>query len=582
MTEKRQKIESAKELILLDQQALRAAEDLSGLAEILALSCGVPWAGILVGVHTESVLCGAYGPGASNFSRSPQLCRLARGARDVVVLTSSGERGIELAELASANLGGQPIGLLVIAPVFGDGGKHEACVWIADRRRRELHPLHQRALELICDEVRLRVILRQRVLEKLRLFEELRKTEESLQRVNKDLILARDRALDGERSKAVFLTNLGHQLRTPLNAIIGFTEIALDDVREMGREDLKVTLEHVLQAGHRLAEMIENTLRVARVDTKRMPLYLETFDLGHLLTEVAETVRPLAIEHNNELTLRFSPHLGSIYADQTKVRQIVYNLLSNACKFTENGKVSINAVRLHRGKEEYVRIVIADTGKGIALDQLEKLFEEFSSTTSDSSPAVHTGLGVGLAVANRFCRMMNGNIRVASKPGVGSRFTVTLPAIVKVEEKSEHSSSSSLKAVSEVIANPSPTALRVLVIDSDPETRDLIESVLKKNGFCVLAAANARDALSLAARENLAAVSLDVNLPDEDGWVLLSKLRTLPSMVNVPVLLITETIDQNLAFELGATEILSKPVSPNAIAAVFRKFLKEGPGEKSK
>lgn len=551
-----------------DRESLCHLAELQGLAELLSLGCGVLWAGIVVDHHNEAPLWVAAGPEASALARSELLWSLGREAREIMCFVRGTERGQPLTNLV---VGSSPLGMLVIAPVFDEAKRPIAFVWLADRRALEINETQRRVMELIADEVSLRYELRQRLLEKLDVIDALRKIYEELRLTNKELVRARDRALEGERAKAVFLTNLGHELRTPLNAILGFTEIVLEEARELGRESLIVPLEHVLDASHRLSEMIENALYVARVDTKRMPLYLETFDLGRLLTETVEAIRPLATKRNNELTLTLPSNLGAMHADPAKVRQIVYNLLNNACKFTQNGKVSLSAARLKQADGEYVRIVVADTGEGIKKELAEKMFDDFM-TWDDNSGASPTGLGVGLAVANRFCKLMDGTIRVVSRPGMGTRMVVTLPADLK--EKTPFSSSGTLKAVTSVMPEPPETAPFVLVIESDPETRDLICATLRRAHCRVEGAERLSEVLEIIEKNPPHAITLDVNLAHDDGWQILGKLRSLPATVNVPILLVTETVDQNLAFEVGATDVISKPVSPSVLVETIKRWLK--------
>ncbi|MCX7625638.1 MAG: hybrid sensor histidine kinase/response regulator [Candidatus Sumerlaeaceae bacterium] len=556
-----------------DRESLSQLAEFHGLAELLMLGCEVVWAGIVVDHYNEAPLWVAVGPEASALARSELLWRLGREARDLVCFVRGSERG-QLIEPLVVNA--TPLGSLVIAPVFNDVRRPIAFVWLADRRASEINQIQRRVVELIVEEVRLRYDLRQRLLEKLDVIGALRKIYDELRATNKELVVARDRALEGERAKAVFLTNLGHELRTPLNAILGFTEIVLEEAREVGKESLVVPLEHVLEASHRLSEMIENALYVARVDTKRMPLYLETFDLGRLLTETVEAIRPLATKRNNELTLTLPSNLGTMHSDPAKVRQIVYNLLNNACKFTENGKVSLSAARLKQADGEYVRIVVADTGPGLSKELLERMFDDFMPS-EDTPPGQSAALGVGLAVVTRFCKLMDGSIRVVSRPGYGTRMLVTLP--VHLQEKTPFSSSGTLKAVTSVMPEPPKSAPFVLVVESDQETRDLICAALRRANCRVQGAERLAEVLQIIEKDPPQAITLDVNLEHDDGWHILGRLRSLPATVNVPILLVTETVDHNLALEVGATDVISKPVSPSVLVDTIRRWLRSGSGQ---
>jgi len=555
-----------------DREAVYHIEDFQGPAELLAYGCGVPWTGIVADVHSASPLWVSFGPGASAIGRSPVLWSVGREARDMLIFVRGRQR--ETFPLTGV-VEGARVGMLVIQPVRSAEGELVAFVWVADQRARELSAAQRRCLELVGEEIRLRMEMRQRIVEKLDMVADLRRVQAKLRSANRDLVLARDRALEGERAKVAFLTNLGHELRTPLNAILGFTEMLLEEARE--REEhagFVVPLEHVLDSAQRLTEMIENTLALVRLETRRMPLCVETFDVGRLLTEAVEMAQPFAARSSDELTLTLTPDLGTMHSDPTKIRQIVYNLLGNACKFTENGKVSVSAARVQQADGEFVRIVVADTGIGMTHEQIEKIFDEFATEGAGSS-ALRQGLGVGLTVANRFCRLLGGSIRVTSRPGHGSRFVVTLPVKVEVEERSPFPSPGALAAVTPAMLPTPAGAPLVLVIESDTEASDLVADTARRCGFRALQAATLAEAMNIIHQETPAAIMLNVNLANEDGWELLARLRTIPALVDVPLLLATDTLDRNLAFQLGATDVMFKPLSARTVAETLRRWLRD-------
>jgi signal transduction histidine kinase/ActR/RegA family two-component response regulator len=557
-----------------DREAVYHIEDFQGPAELLAYGCGVPWTGIVADVHSASPLWISFGAGASAIGRSPALWSAGREARDMLTFVRGQAR--EMFPLTGVVEGVQ-VGMLVIQPVRSSEGELVAFVWLADQRARELSAAQRRCLELVGEEIRLRLEMRQRIVEKLDMVTDLRRVQGELRSANRELVLARDRALEGERAKVAFLTNLGHELRTPLNAILGFTEMLLEEARE--REEhagFVVPLEHVLDSAQRLTEMIENTLALVRLETRRMPLCLESFDVGRLLTGAVELAQPFAARSNNELTLTLTPGLGTMHSDPTKIRQIVYNLLGNACKFTENGKVSVSAARVQQADGEFVRIVVADTGIGMTHEQIEKIFDEFATGGARSS-APKEGLGVGLAVANRFCRLLGGSIRVTSRPGHGSRFVVMLPVKVEVGDRTPFSSSGALAAVTPEMSAVPASAPLVLVIESDAEASDLVADTARRCGFRALQVATLAAAMSVIEQETPAAIMLNVNLADEDGWALLTRLRTIPALVDVPLLLATDTLDRNLAFQLGATDVMFKPLSAHTVAETLRRWLRDDP-----
>lgn len=234
------------------------------------------------------------------------------------------------------------------------------------------------------------------------------------------------------RAKSTFLANMSHELRTPLNAIIGYSEILEEEALDEGLEDLIPDIQKIRNAGQHLLSLINDILDLSKIEAGRMELYLETFDLATLVDEVIATVHPLAERNGNQLEVFCSPDLGLLHADLTKVRQVLFNLLSNALKFTEKGTVRLSATRERAGVHDWICLDVADTGIGITPEQQQRLFETFTQGDASTSRK-YGGTGLGLAISRRFCQMMGGDITVESEVGVGSTFTVYLKA--RIEER---------------------------------------------------------------------------------------------------------------------------------------------------
>ncbi|HEY4860405.1 MAG TPA: ATP-binding protein [Xanthobacteraceae bacterium] len=236
------------------------------------------------------------------------------------------------------------------------------------------------------------------------------------------------------KHKSQFLANMSHELRTPLNAIIGVTEMLREDARDLKREDEFEPLDRVLGAGRHLLALINDILDLSKIEAGRMELHLETFPLVPLIEDVAKTIEPMATKNGNRLVVACPPDLGTIHADQTRFRQSLLNLASNANKFTEKGTITIAA---HQGQEngrDWITVAVADTGFGMTPDQMGKLFQEFSQASSTTA-SKYGGTGLGLAISRRFCQMMGGDITVESEPGRGSTFTIRLPRIVDLPKE---------------------------------------------------------------------------------------------------------------------------------------------------
>src|SRR5262245_58800938 len=224
---------------------------------------------------------------------------------------------------------------------------------------------------------------------------------------------------------------MSHELRTPLNAILGYSEMLQEEAQDAGQPGLVPDLEKINAAGKHLLELINAVLDLSKIEAGKMEMYLERFAIPALIDEIAAVVRPLAGQRGNTLAIICAPDVGEMLADQTKVRQTLFNLLSNSCKFTEGGTVSLNVRRERASVREADTIVfdVSDTGIGLSEEQMARLFQDFSQADV-STAKKYGGTGLGLALSRRLCRMMGGDINVTSQLGRGSTFTVRLPAEV--------------------------------------------------------------------------------------------------------------------------------------------------------
>jgi len=258
-----------------------------------------------------------------------------------------------------------------------------------------------------------------------------KQTESEIQQVNRDLALARDEALSASRAKSDFLANMSHELRTPLNAIIGYSELLLDEADDAERTGVSGDLMRIKQSGEHLLSLINDVLDLSKIEAGKMVLRCETFAPINLIEEVLSTIEPLTRQRNNKLEVSMGADLGEIYADRIKLRQVLINLLSNACKFTENGNIRLTVTRNRDGDEgnDRIQIAIQDTGIGISKEAQSTLFEQFKQVDSSRSRK-YEGSGLGLALSRQFCRMMGGDILLESDVARGSTFTVVLPATV--------------------------------------------------------------------------------------------------------------------------------------------------------
>ena len=377
---------------------------------------------------------------------------------------------------------------------------------------------------------------------------------------------ARLAAEQANQLKSSFLANMSHELRTPMNAIIGYTEMLLDDLADSdvdGAEQMVEDLGRIRGAGKHLLALINDILDLSKIEAGKMQLSLETFPVQGLLNDVVDTVRPLVARNSNTLHLRVPDDPGVMHADLTRLRQSLFNLLSNAAKFTDHGTITLEMVVTRDGPSPRVRFAVTDTGIGMTPEQLGRVFDDFAQADSSTSRRFG-GTGLGLSISRRFCRMMGGDIEVQSEAGVGSTFTIDLPLQV-----SEHAEKE-LSERAAVPVQPQGGDL-VLVVDDDPGMLDLLGRLLARDGYRVATANSGEQGIELTRALHPQAVVLDVLMPHLDGWAVLSTLKNDDGTRAIPVIVLTMLDDSEMAFALGAAEFMTKPVDRQQLAGALRR-----------
>ncbi len=248
-----------------------------------------------------------------------------------------------------------------------------------------------------------------------------------LKRVQGELVRAKDAAEEANRAKSAFLANMSHELRTPLNAVIGYSEMLQEVVEDRGQQDLLPDLAKIRWAGKHLLGLINDVLDLSKIEAGKVELSIESLDVSPLIEDAIGTIRPLLAQNGNRLEVHCAGSLGAMLGDQTRVHQVLVNLLSNACKFTENGLIRMEARRVHRKNAEWMEFRVADTGIGMSQDQLDRLYRPFMQADA-STTRKYGGTGLGLAISREFCQMMGGTLSAESELGKGSAFIVRLPA----------------------------------------------------------------------------------------------------------------------------------------------------------
>lgn len=382
---------------------------------------------------------------------------------------------------------------------------------------------------------------------------------------------ARDVAMKATETKSQFLANMSHELRTPLNAVIGITEMLEEDAIEEENEDLIEPLQRISRAGKHLLKLINDILDLSKIEAGKMELHVETFDLGAVINDCVDMAGSLATPNNNKIEVRLPDNLPPMTSDVTRVRQVIFNLLSNACKFTENGTVGIN---VSRDADDCLEIAVSDTGIGMSPEQMGRLFADFSQADA-STTRKYGGTGLGLAISQRFCVMMGGDVIVESKPGKGSVFRVRLPRDIPLEREVVMTEPSVLDRRSQ--GNGVESNI-VLVIDDDPVARDILQGVLEAEGYTVATAIDGDAGLERARELKPALITLDVVMPEKDGWTLLQDLKADPELADIPVLMVSIVDEKHKGFSLGVADYMTKPVDRKRLLLLIERYKLKGSG----
>jgi signal transduction histidine kinase/DNA-binding response OmpR family regulator len=373
-------------------------------------------------------------------------------------------------------------------------------------------------------------------------------------------------------AKSNFLANMSHELRTPLNAIIGYSEILIEDAEDDGNTAIIADLQKISGAGKHLLSLINDILDLSKIEAGKMELFIEKLDVNSVIRDVATTIQPLVQKNNNRLLINYPPESIIMESDLTKIRQILFNLISNASKFTENGNITVDISTETLNNDKLITFAVIDNGIGISPEQMEKLFRNFSQADA-STTRKYGGTGLGLALSRKFGQMLGGDITVKSELGKGSTFSLRLPvnSSLNQQDKLQILSESLLSAPE--IPVPTKNNNTILVIDDDLTIHDLLIRNLKKStGFDVITATTGEEGIRLARKYQPLAITLDLVMPGIDGWQVLLELKKYPETENIPVIIVSMIDDKSMGYALGVSDYLTKPVDRDKLTSLLQKY----------
>ena len=383
---------------------------------------------------------------------------------------------------------------------------------------------------------------------------------------------ARDEAIDAKGETSRFFANMSHELRTPLNAILGYGEMLAEDCEDLGYDDLLPDLKKITSAGTHLLSLINNILDISKIESGKMEIYITSFEIEDVVDVIKDISAPLVSKNNNAFQCNIQDGIGSMRQDETKLRQCLSNLLSNAAKFTEAGTVTLEVDASLEKEIEMVSFKVIDTGEGMSEEGVGKVFEVYTQAERSTS-AKHGGTGLGLPLSREMAQMMGGDITLTSELGVGSVFTLKLPRDCPQDE---HEVSDS------VLEGIDDDEKLVVLIDDDVTMHDLIKRTLNKIGLTLVGATDSEKGMQMVRETKPKLLLLDVLMPGRDGWSILRECKSDPELKDMPVIMVSQLNQDTLANSLGADDYITKPIDRELFLKTIKNILGDGDTDNNK
>ena len=377
---------------------------------------------------------------------------------------------------------------------------------------------------------------------------------------------ARDEARDASDQKTKFFANMSHELRTPLNAILGYGEMLYEDCEDLGYDDLLPDLKKITSSGSHLLSLINNILDLSKIEAGKMELFITSFEIENMIQTIKDVSEPLAAKNDNGFIINLDGAMGSMSQDETKLRQCLTNFLSNGFKFTKNGTVTLDVKSRLDGDTEFIDFAVIDTGAGMSAEGVAKVFEEYTQAERSTS-ANYGGTGLGLPISKKFAEMMGGDVVVTSEEGAGSVFTLSVPRECPEYNEDEVDSN---------VINLDADDNLVVLVDDDVAMHDLIKRTISKLNLTLIGATNSEKGMELIREVKPKLILLDVLMPGRDGWSLLKECKTDTELKDIPVIMISQLNQSNLAASLGANDYLTKPIDRTHFVNTIQRLLGTG------